>query len=135
LDDSVADIPWELLDPADVDGAPPNAQEPWAIRVKLLRQLRTEVFRARVVDAGVDAKILVIGEPASPPEYPPLEGARTEAIAVRDQLAAMRGTHTVMLLAADTPGNPGPDAQTILNTLYESSWRIIHIAGHGKPAE
>jgi tetratricopeptide (TPR) repeat protein len=31
---------------------------------------------------------------------------------------------------------PGPDGQTILNALLDrdSSWRIVHIAGHGEPA-
>src|SRR5207344_676701 len=83
LDPGTAAIPWELL---DVDrGGDPN-QQPWAIRVKLLRKLRLDNFRDQVVDARTEDRVLVIGEPESPPAYPRLEGARKEALAVREAL-------------------------------------------------
>ena len=66
LDETTAAIPWELL---DVNRDETSGDEPWAIRVKLLRKLRIEQFRAseQVVDANEDDGILVIGEPQCPP--------------------------------------------------------------------
>ena len=132
LDPETAAIPWELL---DVNRSQDSDQRPWAIRVKLLRKLRLETFRDHVVDADTDASALLIGEPACPPEYPRLEGARNEAIAVNTCLTgpgALDSAKVTLLIGAD-PSKPGPDAEQVINTLFERSWRIVHIAGHGAP--
>ena len=139
LGDSVADIPWELLDiNRDEDGRD-TVDLPWAIRMRLIRKFRTSTFRERVVDADADDRILVIGEPACPPGYPRLDAARAEAVGVRDQMLAALSDlgpvqDRVCLLAPANGAAAGPDAQSILNTVYESRWRIVHIAGHGEPA-
>ncbi|HKX43917.1 MAG TPA: CHAT domain-containing protein, partial [Burkholderiaceae bacterium] len=129
LDAGTAVIPWELL---DTNPDPQSGdQRPWAIRSKLLRKLRVENFRDHARDASTDDCVLVIGEPASDPAiYPPLPGARAEAIAVARRLALPDvglAAERVRLLAN------GDDAQTIINALFERAYRVIHIAGHGAP--
>ncbi len=136
LDQGTAGIPWELLD-SDVGGA--SDKRPWAIRCKLLRKLRTENFRAHVVDAQGDACVLVIGEPQCDPKlYPRLPGARAEANAVARQLkapSALDPGKVSALISPDDPAQVGADARTVVNALLSCDWRIIHIAGHGEPPE
>jgi len=134
LDDGTASIPWELLDDDDrsvVDGTP------WAIRSKLLRKFQTKDFRHGVVDAGGDGAMLVVGEPACPPEFPRLRGAYREAAAVHKLLSgetSAHGSHVIPLFAS-SPDDVGPDAQTVVNALFKSDWRVIHVAGHGAPPD
>jgi hypothetical protein len=131
LDAGSAVIPWELLDtdaPAHSGGDP----RPWAIRSKLLRKLRTEDFRAQVSDANADDSVLVIGEPQSDPtRYPPLPGARAEAIAVVTRLTSatdglQSGKVRALVSGAD-------DARSVINALFERPYRVVHVAGHGAP--
>jgi pimeloyl-ACP methyl ester carboxylesterase/tetratricopeptide (TPR) repeat protein len=135
LDDGTAGVPWELL---DVESSSPGeeSRQPWAIRTKLIRKLRTETFRTQVVDADVDASALVIGEPACDDGYPPLPNARAEARAVAGCLAGPTGLagNQVISLVGEA-GQPGPNARTVINTVMDRPWRIIHIAGHGAPPE
>ncbi len=132
LDDRTAVIPWELLDTrgAHDDDASRSDHRPWAIRTQLLRKLRQETFRAQVQDASSDDAVLVIGEPlADSAVYPPLPGARAEALAV---IGALQG-----------PGGIGPervtalvddnDAASVINALFERRYRIVHVAAHGEP--
>ena len=69
LDEGTAGIPWELLDDGGEDEHAEPDWWPWAIRTKLIRKLRTERFRERVVDADAESHALVIGEPECPPGY------------------------------------------------------------------
>src|SRR5262249_9368879 len=85
LDDRTAGIPWELLD--DTAETKRSEMEPWAIRTKLLRKLRQEEYRVTVKDADAAAYALVIGSPECPEDYPPLPGAREEALAVFESLS------------------------------------------------
>ena len=124
-----AAIPWELLD------TQPDAQSgderPWAIRCKLLRKLRTEEFRAQVIDASPEDSVLVIGEPMCDPAiYPRLDGARNEAIAVSERLTAAGSGLAAAKVFALVDHN---DAQTIISALFERPYRVVHIAGHGEP--
>ncbi|MES2101642.1 MAG: CHAT domain-containing protein [Pseudomonadota bacterium] len=129
LQPETAGIPWELLD------THPDAQSsdrrPWSIRSKLVRKLRVASFRAQVMDANAEDGVLVIGEPLCDPTlYPRLDGARREAIAVADRLAApgsgVAGDKVHRLVDRN-------DAQTIINALFERRYRVVHIAGHGAP--
>ncbi|HEY2815736.1 MAG TPA: CHAT domain-containing protein [Casimicrobiaceae bacterium] len=132
VDRGTAGIPWELLD-SDTPGS--GDSRPWAIRARLLRKLRTDDFRAQVTDAGADASVLVIGEPACDP-LPRLPGAREEALAIAKCLAspkALGAERVVALISPDDPTKLGPDARTILTALLGRDWRIVHIAGHGAP--
>ncbi|MBC5785546.1 CHAT domain-containing protein [Ramlibacter sp. USB13] len=125
VDAGTAVIPWELL-----KSNPDAMQEdtrPWAVRSRLVRKLRTENFRERVMDATPDDAVLVIGEPAAPSDYPPLEGAKAEAEAVIAHLDAQRPRVDVSALVDNN------DARTIINELFARSYRIIHVAGHGAP--
>lgn len=122
-------IPWELLDTnPDAQAAD---QRPWSIRCKLLRKLRTEEYRAQVIDASPDDDVLVIGEPLCDPAlYPRLDGARREAMAVAERLTAPgSGIAAEKVFALVDQA----DAQTIINALFERRYRVVHIAGHGAP--
>ncbi|MET0553573.1 MAG: CHAT domain-containing protein [Vicinamibacteria bacterium] len=136
LDDTTASIPWELLDTGARSGADTR---PWAIRAKLLRKLRTEVFRQKPRDAGAAASALVIGEPRCDHDlYPELPAARAEAREVFETLSSAAGTlavDPVPLIRSDEPDDEGHDAQTIVKKLLERDWRIVHVAGHGELPE
>lgn len=132
LEAATAGIPWELLntnpDPGVAD------PRPWAIRSKLIRKLQLKDFRSELRDASPDDHVLVIGEPlCDPTQYPRLDGARREALAVAAQLGTAlggvdgRGEDKVRQLVEQN------DAQSIINALFERSYRAIHIAGHGAP--
>lgn len=133
LDPQTASIPWELLD----SKREPANDLPWAIRVKLLRKLRINEFREQVIEAGVEANVLVIGEPECPADFPRLYGARAEAMAVRACLAGERGLgeERVRALISPDAAQAGPNATDVVNALFERPWRIVHIAGHGVPGE
>ena len=128
LQPETAGIPWELLDTnPDAEAADPR---PWAIRSKLIRKLQIKDFRAQVTDASPDDSVLVIGEPlCDPASYPPLDGARREAIAVAKSLAAPGIGIGAAKVRALVDHN---DAQTIINALFERPYRVVHIAGHGE---
>ena len=128
LEAATAGIPWELLD------TNPDAQSaderPWAIRSKLIRKLQIKDFRAQVTDASPDDNVLVIGEPKCDPAfYPPLDGARREAIAVAARLTAPGSGIAAAKVRALVDHD---DAQTIINALFERPYRVVHIAGHGE---
>jgi CHAT domain-containing protein len=129
LDSGTARIPWELLD-RDASEPPP-----WALRVKLLRKLRTARYRDQVTDADADDRVLIIGEPACPEQYPRLYGARREAEAVRSCLTGASGLDEALVraLISEDVSQTGADARTVLNAMFEQRWRIVHIAGHGMP--
>jgi hypothetical protein len=132
VDEGTAGIPWELLD----DTAPAQApRPPWAIRSKLLRKYRTETFRSQVNDADTQASILVIGEPLCPPDYAPLPGALQEAKDVFGLLTSDRGLDrdSVKGLFAGGQLQDSPDARQVVDALFDRSWRVVHIAGHGEP--
>ena len=127
LEPETAGIPWELLD------TNPDAQSgdrrPWSIRSKLVRKLRVENFRAKVMDANAEDGVLVIGEPLCDPAlYPRLAGARSEAVAVAERLGAPgSGVAAEKVLSLVDQA----DAQTVINALFARRYRVVHIAGHG----
>jgi CHAT domain-containing protein len=131
VDKGTAGIPWELI--TDSSSSPDRG--PWAIRSKLLRKFRTETYRSHVNDADVDASVLVIGEPACPPDYPALPGALAEARDVVTLLKSDRGFEgsSVTGLFAGGDLQDAPDSRQVIDALYERSWRIVHVAGHGEP--
>ncbi|HZW76268.1 MAG TPA: CHAT domain-containing protein, partial [Caldimonas sp.] len=131
LERETAALPWEVLDTssAELTGSDPR---PWAIRSKLLRKLRTKEFRSQVADANADGGILVIGEPmVDESMYPPLPGARAEAIAVATRLTSGPAGVDAARVRALTSGSD--DARNIINALFERPYRIVHVAGHGAP--
>ena len=128
LQPETAGIPWELLD-TNPDAQSADAR-PWAIRSKLIRKLQLTEYRAQVIDATPDDNVLVIGEPKCDPAiYPPLDGARREAIAVVKRLTAPGSGISAARVKALVEHD---DAQAIINALFERSYRVVHIAGHGE---
>ena len=127
LEPQTAGIPWELLD-TNPDKKSEDAR-PWAIRSKLIRKLQLKDYRVQVIDATPDDNVLVIGEPkCDPKSYPPLDGARREANAVYKRLTGTGGISADKVTALVDHN----DAQTIINALFEKSYRVVHIAGHGE---
>lgn len=136
LDSSTAAIPWELLNTErDPDRTTMDEQEPWAIRCKLLRKLRTENYREQVVDATTEAYVLIIGEPLTDSRrYPRLPGARTEALAICQLMENHLSADRVRsLISSDTDPCLDVDAVAVTSALLAHDWRIVHIAGHGEP--
>ena len=133
LDPGTAGIPWELL---DTDAGARQDAEPWAIRSKLVRKLRTGDYRPIVAEATPDDRVLVIGEPqCDTKKYLRLPAARAEAQAVADRLCeGLDAGRVTRLISPDDDDVPGPDALTVLSALYQNPWRIVHIAGHGEPS-
>jgi pimeloyl-ACP methyl ester carboxylesterase len=137
LDETTAGIPWELLQTPD--DANDSGAVPWAIRSQLLRKLQTVNYRSQVIDVQRDGEILIIGEPKVDLKcYPRLPGATSEAEEVRDIMYANADQISKDRIRAMIRGKDyldGPDSQTIINTLFERDWRIVHIAGHGEAPE
>jgi hypothetical protein len=131
-------VPWEMLDAgAAGDGDSARERGPLAIRTKLLRKLRTSVFRSKVLDArGETAGALVIGEPACDlTKYRRLPGANAEAQSVAGLLEKSLGEINVKGLYSRNQDEQGANARTIVNALFERPWRIVHLSGHGEPPE
>jgi pimeloyl-ACP methyl ester carboxylesterase len=117
LDADTAAYPWEMLDVnrADSDGS--DAHVPWGIQTRLLRKLRTPDFREHPRSSMLGG-VLVIGEPLCPPKlYPPLPGAKDEA----QQVAKVLGAEALV----------NGDAIAVTNAVFDRSYSILHIAGHG----
>jgi CHAT domain-containing protein len=133
LDQGSAPIPWEMLD-TESGSLLAGDHMPWAIRTKLIRKLKLEDFRQQPRDASLSNGVLVIGEPHC--GAPRLPGARREARAVGEKLRSHLGEDQVdCLIAPEEREAMGPKAAEIINKLLERHWRIVHISGHGMPAE
>ena len=113
VDDVTANYPWELM---------AEDERPLCIRMGMIRQLELNDYDAHVRDTT--AKVAyVLGNPATPAEFPPLENARIEADKVAALLIKTKFTVT------QTPNQAG--AMQVFNDLFAAPYRIIHIAGHG----
>jgi hypothetical protein len=129
LDAGSAAIPWELLSTENTTSSGGDPR-PWAIRTQLLRKLRTLEFRAQVLDANTDDSVLVIGEPlCDATRYPPLPGARAEALAVAQQLSASGLAPNKLCVLA----SGADDARSVISALLQRPYRAVHVAGHGAP--
>jgi hypothetical protein len=119
VDDCSARYPWELLENRwSDDGRPP------AVSAGLVRQLRTQAFRARPAHAFA-ARALVIGNPdlLGWNAFPDLPGARNEA----HKVAALLGAYDWSVQTCiDEP------AENVIASLHRDAWRILHLAGHGE---
>ena len=128
LDDGTAGIPWELLDDgkqqARAVGDPHQAAaEAPAARLPLERQgRRRRGVRARDRRAGVSRRL-----PAAAGR--PRGSARRLRVPLRGGRAS--GSRVTQADQPTIPTDVGADARTVVNTLFERDWRIVHIAGHG----
>jgi hypothetical protein len=128
LDGYTANFPWELM-LAD--------EKPLALSVAMVRQLQSPRFRSRIRQT-LDKRAYVIGNPstkgfnkvfadgtvqAAPEALPSLEGAENEAQTVLNVLR-QEGYDCEEAVG-------GEIALDIINKLYRSLYRIVHIAAHG----
>lgn len=115
LDKDTAAYPWELLQ----DSAT-NAQ-PLCINAGMIRQLATDNYRL-MVNAVVRNTALVISEPDLQGAAPPLPGAAEEGLRVAGILKEKN--YALTHVAKGT-------APEIIRALFQSDYKIIHLAGHG----
>lgn len=112
VDAITANYPWELMS---------NDGQPLCARMGMIRQLELDNYDAYVRDT-TSKSVYVLGNPATPPEYPSLENARIEA----DAIAALLKTKFTV---TQTPNQA--NAIQVFNDLFAEPYRIIHIAAHG----
>ncbi|HLH42397.1 MAG TPA: CHAT domain-containing protein, partial [Bryobacteraceae bacterium] len=119
VDAAASRYPWELM------AARSRGQiEPLAVRMGMIRQLKTLDFRVRP-SAARDRNALVIGDsaPGDPAHaLPPLKGAQQEARIVSDLLN--RSGYLNQPLICRPPDE-------IVPALFAQDYRILHLAGHG----
>lgn len=121
LDADTAAYPWEMLDLKRIDADGRDDHLPWGIQTRLLRKLRTPEFRENPRSA-MDGGVLVVGEPLCPPKlYPPLPGAKSEAL----EVAKVLGAEPLI----------NGDALAVTNAVFDRSYAVLHIAGHGDIVE
>jgi hypothetical protein len=119
LKGTAAAIPWELIR----DGFDRNP-EPVAVACGMIRQLLVPAGRALVLRSP-EPSALVVGNPiVSDPRFPPLAGAKQEALAVEEVLKASE--YQVQRLV-----DGEADPQAVLSALHSRPWRILHLAAHG----
>jgi len=120
VDEVSGGYPWELLEDRWSRG-----ERPPAVATGMLRQLKTDVFREQPVSTFEDT-VYVVGDPlvtgALADIFPPLEGARKEAVVVADFLQQSGFVVTSQIRS---------DPQSIMAGLHDSGYRILHLAGHG----
>ncbi|MFO1272011.1 MAG: CHAT domain-containing protein [Rubrivivax sp.] len=121
VDRESARFPWELLQ----DRWSRNGR-PLAIEAGIVRQFRTDAFRAQPQHAPAFSA-LVVGNPdlEGSPIFPDLPGARAEAGQVHRQLAGAKAEVKALVDAK---------APAIVAALHEKGWRVLHLAGHGEHA-
>lgn len=124
-------VPWEILDTRPLRSNDPD-DDPWSVRTRLIRRLRTEQYRVRPDDATRDAGILIVGDPrVDDRRYPPLPAALNEARTVERAVRTSGRIGAPTVLVGETPG-AGPVAADVICQLLARAWRVVHIAGHGE---
>ncbi len=131
VDNEAAQYPWELIEdglardrageyvPRSDSG---DGIKPMAIRAGLIRQRRTDSYRAEP-RMSLGNVALVVGNPRLDWEiFPDLPGATAEAQGVARALLR-RGFAVTENIARD--------ADSILRDLFARPYRIVHMAGHG----
>ena len=115
VDRGSAHYPWELLD----DQGTQEDREPLGVRRGLVRQLEGSSMRSHVLSA-TSSRALVVGDTAS--GLAALPAAQREARSVADALRAS-GFEAEPLIAES--------GTKIVQALFATSYRVIHLAGHG----
>ena len=120
VDAAASRYPWELMGERSRDKV-----SPLAVRMGMIRQLKTERFRVGPT-AARDYSVLVVGDPTGGKGLPELKGAQEEARIVSD-LLLRRGYSTPQppLIGPSEPGD-------IVKALFARDCRILHLAGHGE---
>ncbi|HSC08164.1 MAG TPA: CHAT domain-containing protein, partial [Steroidobacteraceae bacterium] len=119
LDEESARYPWELLEDHSTV-ATKREPEPFVIKHGLLRQLAVTDERP-VPQPNASRSVLIVWDPVGP--YPALPGARTEALAVRDEFR--RASFEAVCAAERLTG------REVIEQLYARPYRVLHLAAHG----
>ncbi len=121
LDDQSAAYPWELLQDAGNENAPPLS-----VQAGMVRQLDVHNFRANITTARGN-NVLVVGDPHNEDKrFPMLTGARREA----ERVVEILTRHPQPLSVFSLIGSEATSS-SVLKTLYARPYRIIHVAAHG----
>ncbi|WP_404389229.1 CHAT domain-containing protein [Humibacillus xanthopallidus] len=115
VDQGSAHYPWELLD----DRTTEQNREPLGVRRGLVRQLEGSSMRSHVLSATGN-RALVIGDTAS--GLAALPAAQKEA---KDVAAALRDS------GFEAEALIGDSGTKIIQSLFDSAYRVVHLAGHG----
>ena len=124
VDDHAAQLPLELLATSTHD----EGVVPIALDVGVIRRLETSTFRPNVRTASGTAA-LVIGNPPAGRELPFLPGAAAEAVAVAQVLRDNGFAVSELIRRSHDDASVTP--ADVLNMLFASEYRVVHIAGHG----
>ncbi|WP_330474966.1 CHAT domain-containing protein [Terrabacter sp. C0L_2] len=115
VDRGSAHYPWELLD----DQGTQEDREPLGVRRGLVRQLEGSSMRSHVLSA-TSSRALVVGDTAS--GLSALPAAQREA---RDVAEALRAS------GFDAEPLIAESGTKVVQALFASSYRVVHLAGHG----
>jgi hypothetical protein len=116
LDKKTAAYPWELIQDS-------NTQiRPMSTEVGIIRQLSTVRFRNDIPYATGN-KALIIADPLTEKFLPQLDGAKQEG-EVTHSLLKSAGFEVEPLINST--------ASEIINALYGSQYKVLHLAAHGK---
>ena len=119
IDEQTAQYPWELMeDRFNYSG------KPLAVQNRIIRQLESLYFRHKPKMA-LENLALVVGEPRTTLNrlWSPLPGAAEEAQLVAGLLGGEGRFSVSKLIQVESGG--------ILKAVYEKSYRVMHLAGHG----
>ena len=123
VDEKAASLPWELF----LDRARDRGRGTGPTDSGLLRSLRES--NPPPAAHPSELKALVFGDPTptDDPDYPLLDGARDEALAVRERLREF-GWDTRNSRIRDTHDMA---ASELLCELFGDDYRVLHFSGHG----
>ena len=127
LDDTTANLPWELLMADD---------KPMALQLAVVRQLQSLSYRQRVRQSP-DRNAYVIGNPATTNFYRVFAG---QPAGNGDGLASLSGAsdeaNAVKQILSDRDYKVEESIEDlngvdVINKLYQKPYRVLHIAAHG----
>ena len=131
LDNSTANLPWELMLADD---------QPLATRTAMIRQLASGNYRVRVSQT-VEKRAYVVGNPSTAgfgKAFPAPQGADRASPPALDDLSAAEQeaglvTNVLLRQGFDVERAIGQSqrAISVINNLYKHPYLIVHIAGHG----
>lgn len=116
LDDYTAQFPWEMLHDYT------TSTEPAFIKTGMIRQLYTDDYQANPNNIENKKAIVINPDYTDSIAFPDLPAAKTEAEHVRNIL---KNNHFEITELIDAK------AGKIINDLFSSEYKIIHISGHG----
>lgn len=135
VDRKTARIRWEMI----ARSVETDEAKPLSLEYPVARQLRTSYSPPPTSDYRTVTSLsaLVIGDPGDPDLMQSLDGARTEALAVRDTLRALGVEVDAMIGAPGGESDPRlrevvPASRLhVLEKLMQGGFDILHYAGHG----